>query len=126
MCGAVLVVLREVMRLDIYLHSGDTASRTPAWMAGLQAQIGELKALIGQILQKQVIQMALLDDLEAKVEQVRSVEDSAVLLLQQLSQALKDAGTDPARLQAIIQKLDNDQTTLAAAIVQNTPAAATP
>jgi uncharacterized protein YfcZ (UPF0381/DUF406 family) len=70
--------------------------------------------------------MALLDDLEAKVEQVRSVEDSAVLLLQQLSQALKDAGTDPARLQAIIQKLDNDQTTLAAAIVQNTPAAATP
>lgn len=102
------------MRIDVYLHI--ESDRVPPWAV-------ELKQLIGQVLQKQVAEMALLDDLEAKVEQVRTVEDSAVVLLQQLSQALKDAGTDPARLQAIIAKLDSDQTTLAAAVAANTPAA---
>lgn len=105
------------MRIDVYIHTDP--DRVPPWAV-------ELKQMIGRVLQKQVAEMALLDDLEAKVEQVRTVEDSAVTLLQQLSQALKDAGTDPARLQAIIQKLDADQTALAEAVVANTPAAATP
>ena len=98
------------MRIDVYLHI-DT-DRVPPWAV-------ELDRKMGQILQKQVIEMALLDDLEAKVDAVKGVEDSAILLLQQLSQALKDAGTDPARLQAVIDKLDVDQAALAAAVAAN-------
>ncbi len=100
------------MRVDVFLHIAD--DRVPPWAA-------EMRQMLGQILQKQVIEMALLDDLEAKVDAVKGVEDSAILLLQQLSQALKDAGTDPARLQAVIDKLDADQTALAAAVAANAP-----
>lgn len=102
------------MRLDVYLHTDPGIA--PPWAA-------ELKLLIGQIIDRQVTQMALLDDLEAKVDAVTSVEQSAITLLQELSDALKAAGTDPVRLQAIVDKLDADQTALAAAVVANTPAA---
>jgi hypothetical protein len=70
--------------------------------------------------------MALIDDLEAKVASLTTVEDSAVALLGTLSQMLKDAGTDPARLSAVIATLDSDQTRLADAVTANTPAAPAP
>lgn len=103
------------MRLDIYFHD-TTLDRVPPWAV-------ELKELIGRVLSQQVTEMALIDDLEAKVTALTTVEDSAVALLADISQRLKDAGTDPARLQAVITALDAGQTRLADAIVANTPAA---
>lgn len=104
------------MRLDVYVHLDESFDRVPPWAV-------ELKRLIGLVLQKQVAEMALIDDLETKVTALTTVEDSAIALLADISQRLKDAGTDPGRLQAVITALDAGQTRLADAIVANTPAA---
>lgn len=63
------------------------------------------------------------DDVLAKVTAQKTVMDSAVTLLGQLSQMIKDAGTDPAKLQAISGALDANDTELANAVTANTPAA---
>lgn len=63
------------------------------------------------------------DDILAKVTAEKTVVDSAVALLSQLSQAIKDAGTDPAKLQALSDAIDAQQSELASAVTANTPAA---
>ena len=80
--------------------------------------------------------MAVIDDLnalEAKVTAEDSVIDSAVLLLGQLAQMLKDAlanAGDTAALTAKVQEIatlvDQKSASLAAAVAANTPAAPPP
>ncbi len=63
-----------------------------------------------------------LDELETEVSENTDVVESAVTLIESLSQQIKDAGTDPARLQALTDKLDANSKKLAAAVVANTNA----
>lgn len=65
--------------------------------------------------------MALLDELVTEVEENKTVVASAVTLLQGLSEALKDAGTDPVKLKALSTQLSNQTDALSAAVVANTP-----
>lgn len=64
-----------------------------------------------------------LTNLEAAVARDKTVNESAITLLNGLSQALKDAKDDPAAIQAIIDQLDSQQQALADAVAANTPAA---
>lgn len=66
---------------------------------------------------------AQLDKLQADVTAQTTVIQSATTLLASLSQAIKDAGTDPAALSAITDSLDSNTASLAAAVAANTPAA---
>lgn len=69
--------------------------------------------------------MALqLEQLQAEVSQNTDVIQSAVTLLATLSQEIKDAGTDQAKLNALTNALDFNTNTLAAAIAANTAPAA--
>jgi len=61
--------------------------------------------------------------LTAEVAESGTVVDSAVTLLGQLSQLIRDNATDPVALNALADQLDAQQTALAAAVVANTPAA---
>lgn len=70
--------------------------------------------------------MSLLDDIQADVVDESTVIDSVVTLLGNISQQLKDAGTDPVKLQAIKDGIDANKAKLAAAVVANTPAATPP
>lgn len=63
------------------------------------------------------------DALQASVTKETTVEQSAIVLLNSLSQQIKDAGTDPVALANITAQIDANSTALAAAIVANTPAA---
>jgi chromosome segregation ATPase len=65
---------------------------------------------------------ALHDEVEANGDAV----DSAVTLLNTLSEQLADAADDPAEVQAIAAALADQSTALAAAVAANTPAAPTP
>jgi cell division protein FtsB len=67
--------------------------------------------------------MADLSKLEADVEQVKTVEASAITLLQGLKAQLDAAGTDPVKLKALSDQLEASSSDLAAAVVANTPAA---
>lgn len=66
--------------------------------------------------------MALLDNLEAEVTELTTVTESAVKLLQRLSEQIKAAGTDPVKLKALTAQLDQNTSVLAAAVAANTPA----
>lgn len=78
---------------------------------------------IGDKLNKMAISV---DDLVTKVTAQGTVIDSAVTLIQGLSQQIKDAGTDPVKLQAISDALDSQDKKLADAVVANTSVSTTP
>jgi len=61
--------------------------------------------------------------LTAAVERDKTVNESAVTLLTQLSQMIRDNANDPAALNALADQLDAQQQALADAVVANTPAA---
>lgn len=63
-----------------------------------------------------------LNNLTREVAETRSVIDSAITLIQGLRGKLADAGTDPAKLEALAKELDESQAKLAAALIENTPA----
>jgi hypothetical protein len=68
--------------------------------------------------------MALdLTRLEAAVERDTTVNQSAITLLAQLSQLVRDTAGDPARVNALADALDAQQQALADAVQANTPAA---
>lgn len=77
------------------------------------------------ILSKLEIIMAKIDDLKAAVQRTTDAEDSVIVLLQGISQQLKDAvaANDPAQIDAVIASLDANTAKLASAVVDNTPAA---
>lgn len=83
----------------------------------------EMFALLLRNYSRSLIIMADLTNLEAKVQAATDVEQSAIVLLQQLSADLKAAATDPVKVQALADALDARTHALAAAIVANTPAA---
>jgi hypothetical protein len=94
---------------------------------GLAAFGRQLQAVLNALsrIEGKVNQMAgELDDLKAAVARVKTVEDSAVALLQGLKQKLDDAiaSGDPAQLKALSDTLGQDSDTLAAAVTANTPA----
>jgi hypothetical protein len=68
--------------------------------------------------------MALdLTRLEAAVARDTTVNQSAITLLSQLSQLVRDTAGDPAKVAALADQLDAQQQALADAVTQNTPAA---
>ena len=84
------------------------------------ARLGRIEALLkGPV-------MAFIDDLEAAVAREQTVDDSVLSLLEHISQALKDAGVDPARQAAVLAALQTEQDRITAAVTANTPAAPTP
>lgn len=66
--------------------------------------------------------MAAIDDLIAEVEETKTVTKSVLALIQGLKDRLEEAGTDPAKLQAVIDDLDAQNKALADAVAANTPA----
>lgn len=83
---------------------------------------------VNLILKLEEWQMAAIDDLETEVSENTDVTSSAVVLLEGLSQQLKDAiaSGDPARVQAVVTQLDANSKRLADAVTANTPVAPTP
>lgn len=84
-----------------------------------------VEAMLKQIVNQGTNIMATLQDIIAKVEAEKTVEDSAIALLQSISQQLKDAiaSNDPTQLQQIADMLDANTSTLTQAVTDNTPAA---
>lgn len=70
--------------------------------------------------------MPLIDDILTDVEDENTVVTSIETLLTNLSQQIKDAGTDPAKLAAIKTAIDSQKARLVAAVLANTPTPPTP
>ena len=67
-----------------------------------------------------------LQDLESAVAENTSIDQSAILLLEQLSEQIDALKDDPVKLAALAANLKASSAALAAAVLANTPAAPEP
>jgi hypothetical protein len=67
--------------------------------------------------------MADLSRITAAIATNNSAVDSAVILIKQIAEALRNAGSDQAAVDALAADLEAKAAELAAAVVENTPAA---
>lgn len=103
------------MRIDLHIHNDDPAT---------EQKLDRIISMLATVIQKEGQLMAAIDDIQADVTAEDTVIDSAVTLLQGLSAALAAAGNDPAKLAALRSDIQGKTQALAAAVVANTPAAA--
>lgn len=68
------------------------------------------------------IMSAALDNIAEKVERCNTVMDSAAALLSGLSAEILSLKDDPAAIEALAKRLDDETDELAAAVAANTPA----
>lgn len=96
---------------------------------GVHARLDQLLTLAKATKRLEEAELVTLAELKAKVEAEATVVNSAVTLINGLSQQLKDAlaaGADPAAIQAIADELDAQSAALASAVAANTIAEPTP
>lgn len=88
-------------------------------------RLWRVQQMLGIVVKNQENIMATIEDLKASVQKNTDAEASVVTLMQGLSQQLKDAkaANDPAAIQAVIDQIDANTNSVAAAVVANTPAA---
>lgn len=67
-----------------------------------------------------------IERLTASVARNTNTIESAIVLIRGINDRIKAAGTDPAKLAALTNDLDREDDALAAAVAENTPAAAPP
>lgn len=80
------------------------------------------------IIQQGGHEMATLQEIRDAVAAEKTVEDSIIALLGEISQKLNDAiaANDPAAMQQVVDDLNAHRQALADAVVANTPAATNP
>lgn len=93
---------------------------------GIENRIAAIEASLATLTKEGAFTMSALDDLTAQVSATTNAEASVVVLLQGLRKQLDDAGTDGPKLEALAAQLKASQDAIAAAVVQNTSAAAPP
>jgi len=84
-----------------------------------------IENMLGQILQREGKIMASIQDVNAAVSAQTTVEQSVVILLQNLAQQIKDAQAsgDPAALDQVVANINANTKALSDAVAANTPAA---
>jgi len=102
--------------------------RIEARVNALAATIAELQAGQASLSRQGAKVMAALDDLEAKVAEVKNVEDSVMMLLDTIHQELADAvaSGDMNRVQAVVASLESQRQALSDAVARNTDPTAGP
>ena len=100
------------------------------WIETIDANVRLVYKRQGQILallqQEQEKIMAKIDDVDAKLSEMTDAEDAVVTLLDTIHAELQAAGSDPTKIQAVLDKMDQRKAILAAAVVRSTDAAPTP
>jgi hypothetical protein len=88
-------------------------------------KLDQILLAIQQLNDKENVETMKISDLLAKAQEQKTVSDSVVALLGNLSQMLKDAiaANDPAQIQAVADLLDGNTKEISDAVVANTPAA---
>ncbi len=64
-----------------------------------------------------------LENIKVKVAKNTDQIQSAIVFMREIAQLIRDNRTDPAALDALAARIEADDTELAAAVVENTPAA---
>jgi chromosome segregation ATPase len=90
------------------------------------AALQRVEAVLTTLVAKGEAVSVELDALTAEVERNTTVDESAITLMEQLAQMLRDHADDPAAIRSLADKLETSSSRLATAVTANTPAAPTP
>ena len=102
----------------VYLHFASDAN--------LSVKLDHLANLLETVIEGEKRMSAELDALAQQVAVTDNIMDSAITLIQGLAQQIQNAGTDPAKLQALTDDLMAKSNSLAAAIQANSAIISTP
>lgn len=108
------------IRIDLFIHSGLTDT------TNMSAKLDQVLSLLTQEQGDLKTMAATVDQVLTATQNEMTVEQSAITLLQQLSAQISAAGTDPVKLQSVLDLINNNTTALAAAVAANTPAVTAP
>jgi len=89
-------------------------------------RLDQIIELLQQSKQREQDMATDLTALTAEVTEAAGVQQSAITLIENIAQMLRDAGTDPVALAALADQLDSSTTALAAAVEANQPPVAPP
>jgi hypothetical protein len=106
----------EIDLSDVHVHIHLDQREAPRW-----AQT--LREMVSRVLANQETIMATIEELEAAVTRNTDVDESVLTLLAGISQQLKDAQGNPAKIAEVIAKLDANTQKMADAVTANTPSA---
>ncbi len=115
-----LEINTKVSNLAVFVNGLATS------LTSLKTQVDAIVAQLKIVITKEDTIMADLSALTAQVQANTDTEQSAIVLLNQLADLIKANATDPAALAGLSDQLKASATSLAQAIVANTPAAAPP
>lgn len=102
------------LHVDVHIHLMDPAAHM---------KLDKVVELVTQLLKGQTAMSAELDRLTTEVAETKTVTQSAIVLLGQLSDLIRQNANDPTALNALADQLDSNQADLANAVAANTPAA---
>lgn len=87
------------------------------------SKLANLEDKLDRVIRMEKQEMADLTAISAAVENNTSVDESAIALLGQLADLIRQNATDPAALAALADSINGEASNLAAAVSANTPAA---
>jgi antirestriction protein ArdC len=108
------------MKLEIHHHHYQNTAPE------LTRQLGRIEQALNVIIEKGSKMALDFARLETEVSENSSVIQSAILLLQQVADAIRDAAADQAKVVALADSLDAQSNALAVAVAANTPGTPTP
>lgn len=95
----------------------------PVFLRHIHRKLDRILYMLERSEQDFAIMSVSFDALTAQVAENTDVEQSAIVLLQAISEQLRNAAGDPAEVNALAARLKSSADSLAAAIVANTPPA---
>lgn len=104
------------MRLDVYFHF-----EQPPGMSEVLSQLRQMMSTLNGIAKGVTTMSAELEALTTEVQEIGTVVDSAIALIQGLAQQINDLKDDPAALAALAASLDAKAGELAAAVAATSP-----
>jgi hypothetical protein len=108
---------RVIHEIHVHVHPGGEDS-----LSEILKLVKQVHAGIGKILTNQEQEMADLTRLTTEVSETNGVVDSAIALLNQLADLIRQTAGNQAEAEALADSLDAKQAELAAAIASDTPA----
>jgi len=95
--------------------------KQPASLASLESKLDLVLYFLLRLRWQGAKMSVEMDRLEAEVTEIKTVSDSAIVLLKRLAQLIRDNASNPAKLTALANELDAKGNEVAAAITENTP-----
>jgi len=89
-----------------------------------KAQMNRIEAKLDLLIQKEAATKMKLEDIEAKVDEETTVIAGVETLMDTLAAEVRATKGDPAKLEALANKIESNKSRLASAVIRNTDASA--